>query len=860
LHLGRTLVATWAIALLLSHGVRAFRAPEATLAGTDLQAVSVHPLTPAGEGGGRVVVAYADDGPRHAPTVLLLHGSPGSHRELLGVARALRARYRVIVPDLPGFGRSTRDIPDYSIRAHARYMHQLLDSLRVGAAHVVGFSMGGGVALHLADTHPDRVASLVLLSSIGVQEYELLGDYHLNRALHALQLAGLWLLREGTPHFGWLDDAFLGVPYARNFFDTDQRPLRGILERWVGPALILQGERDRLVPPGIAEEHGRVLPQSEVVMLPGGHFLTFTDPDVVAAPLAAFLERVESGRATTRATADPDRLHAASQPFDPARIPRPVGFSLLVVLALLAAATLVSEDLACIAGGLLVSRGTLAFFPATLACLIGITLGDLLLFSAGRVLGRPALVRAPLRWFVSAADVERSSAWFRRKGMGLVLTTRFLPGTRLPTYVAAGILRTSVSRFAAAFLLAAMLWTPLLVGAAALFGDRMLTAFGEYGRLAAPAFLATLVGLWVAVRLSTGLATWRGRRLLLSRWRRLTRWEFWPLWAFYAPVVLYILWLGLRHRSLTVFTAANPVIPAGGLVGESKYDILRGLASAWDRVAPTVRMAAEGPLEDRVREVDRFAEAHGGYPIVLKPDVGERGSGVSFAMTPAEVERYLSAAADPVLAQAYIPGEEFGLFYYRIPGNAAGHLFAITEKHFPVVVGDGRRTLEDLILADDRAVCLAGRFLAAHGPRLAQVPGPGELVVLTELGTHSRGATFHDGARYLTPALERSVDELTRPFEGFWFGRYDVRAPSAEALMAGGPFTVLELNGVSSEATSIYDPAHGLLHAYRTLFAQWRLAFAIGEANRARGARPASVGEIIRLLRRHWQVTRRHVT
>jgi pimeloyl-ACP methyl ester carboxylesterase len=134
---------------------------------------------------------------------------------------------RVIVPDLPGFGASEHDVADYSIRAHARYVLELLDALGVERADVVGFSMGGGVALSLADAAPARVRSITLLSSIGAQEYELLGDYAINHAFHGVQLAGLWGLRELVPHFGALDRTILGIPYARNFYDTDQRPLRG---------------------------------------------------------------------------------------------------------------------------------------------------------------------------------------------------------------------------------------------------------------------------------------------------------------------------------------------------------------------------------------------------------------------------------------------------------------------------------------------------------------------------------------------------------------------------------------------------------------------------------------------------------
>jgi hypothetical protein len=91
----------------------------------------------------------------------------------------------------------------------------------------------------MADIAPERVASIVLLSAIGVQEQELLGSYWGNHVLHGAQLGALWLLREGAPHFGVLDQFALDVKYARNFYDSDQRPLRSILQRYKGPMLIL---------------------------------------------------------------------------------------------------------------------------------------------------------------------------------------------------------------------------------------------------------------------------------------------------------------------------------------------------------------------------------------------------------------------------------------------------------------------------------------------------------------------------------------------------------------------------------------------------------------------------------------------
>jgi hypothetical protein len=132
------------------------------------------------------------------------------------------------------------------------------------------------------------------------------------------------------------------------------------------------------------------------------------------------------------------------------------------------------------------------------------------------------------------------------------------------------------------------------------------------------------------------------------------------------------------------------------------------------------------------------------------------------------------------------------------------------------------------------------------------VPAAGESVALSVLGTHCRGALFLDGTHLLTPALQSAVERISRTAGGFFFGRYDVRAPSAAAFQRG-EFTVIELNGLTSEATSIYDPRHSVWFGWRMLCRQWRLAFAIGAENRARGETPLTLPAIWRLVRAHMQ-------
>jgi len=801
---------------------------------------------------------YRDRGSREpgAPALVLLHGSPGSLTDFDRLAERLPDDLRLLAPDLPGFGRSQRRVPDYSARAHARYVEQWLDGLGIPRAHLVAFSMGGAVALELADRAPERVASIHLVAALGVEELELFGRHDLNHLLHRAQTLFLQTLTLVIPHFGGADRWVLGTTYARNFQDTDQSRLRGCLERWDGPLAVLHGERDFLVPVEAAREHARVAPQAELVELDASHFLLWTRPEEVAELALDFARRAEAGEAATRADASPERAALAARPYDPTDLPPAAGPLLLLLMVILALGTLVSEDLATIAAGLMVAQGRLEFLPATVACCAGVYIGDMGLFLAGRWLGRPVVARRPLRWFLSEEALERASAWLRRRGIQTIFLSRLLPGLRLPTYFAAGVLRTRFLHFAGYFLVAVLVWTPLLVLFAAWLGSEAIELFERWG---AVALIGLLVAILLVERVLIRLFTFRGRRALRGAWMRWTRWEFWPPWLFYPPLVLYVGWLALKHRSFTLVTAVNPAIPTGGFIGESKSAILTALDAPNELAARFRSIPATATTEERRRLVRELqAELDAPYPIVLKPDVGQRGSGVRILRDEAQLEAALAELEVDHLAQEFAPGPEYGVFHLRFPGQVRGRIFSITSKRFPELVGDGTSTVEELILRDPRAVAIARTYFALHAGRLDEVLASGERLQLVELGTHCRGAIFEDARELATPELERAFDELGRRFEGFYFGRYDLRAESPEAFRAGRGFKIIELNGLTSEATHIYDARTPLLEAWRTLGEQWRLAFEISAANRARGARPSSLREVLGELLGYRRVQRSH--
>lgn len=508
--------------------------------------------------------------------------------------------------------------------------------------------------------------------------------------------------------------------------------------------------------------------------------------------------------------------------------------------------TFVSEDLTSITTGLLIQNGTLDWLPGILGCFLGIYFGDLSLWLLGRLAGRRVVQWAK----ISENRLETLGRWFDEHGWIAIVAARFLPGTRLPLYLACGSLGHKGGRFAFWTFLAALLWTPLLLGGVALVGPEIVEPLQGWLGASWLAFLATAALFYLAVRLVLLVVHRQGRAKVAARISKVWRWEFWPTWLFYLPVLPWIGWLMVRYRSVTVWTAANPGIPDGGVVGESKFDILSCLPE--DCVTPSALI----PRDDEVRRLERvreiIQEKAWEFPLILKPDVGQRGAGVKLARTMTDVAIYLKSQPGAIIVQTYHPGPfEAGVFYVRIPGEKSGRIFSITDKKFPVIVGDGRSTLEQLIWAHPRFRMQAQTFLARHEKDIDRVLAAGESFRLAVAGNHCQGTLFLDGSHLITPDLERRFDEIARHFDGFFFGRFDVRYSDVDAFKAGKDLGIVELNGVTSESTNIYDPNRSLLAAYRTLCQQWSLLFQIGDANRRLGQRPTSLWTLSKLIWLH---------
>lgn len=329
--------------------------------------------------------------------------------------------------------------------------------------------------------------------------------------------------------------------------------------------------------------------------------------------------------------------------------------------------------------------------------------------------------------------------------------------------------------------------------------------------------------------------------------------EFWPAWLFYAPLVPYIVYLTIRYRGFGTICAANPGIPLGGLVGESKEQILKNLNS--EHVLRFLKVSREeGNFEKEFEFLNletfkmRFK-----FPYILKPDAGQRGAGLKLVKNENEVSECLRSTNVDLIAQEYHAGpEEAGIFYYRMPGEDKGRIFSITKKTFPILEGNGKDELGELILKHPRFRYQWKVFYERHEKDWKTVLKSGEQRRLAEAGNHCQGTLFTDGESLITEALTEKIDEISKTFSGFYFGRYDVRYRSDESIKNGKEFGIVELNGITSESTNLYDPDFSLWKMYTILFKQWKLLFRIGSENRKRGVPKTSLFEIVKTLLRFY--------
>jgi membrane protein DedA with SNARE-associated domain len=489
--------------------------------------------------------------------------------------------------------------------------------------------------------------------------------------------------------------------------------------------------------------------------------------------------------------------------------------------------TFVLEDVALATSIGLVSSGKLDFASAFMACFLGIAVGDVGLYLIGYLASKFKIedYLGFLKKYRKSLRQMKQSQIFTYS----IVISRAIPGTRLPTYLGAGYLGYSFTRFLGLTVVSVSLWVVF-----ALFAGKSLSSiFMDHW---IPTTITFLVGLQILKSLLPKFLDRWDRKALFQSWRKWGHFEFWPAWLFYLPVIPRYIWLSLQYGSFLTPFYASPGMRHGGLIGESKWDFLKHLNTEDSTTLASVKTASTLDFME-AREILENEKIH--YPFIMKPDVGQRGFGVRIIRNDFDLTEYLLLSDfDKIIQKLSLFPMEAGLFYVRKPSEQKGSIFSVTDKKFPTITGDGKTKLGDLILKDKRARIIAPVYFERHRAELDRILDNGKIFFLADCGNHCQGAVFLNGSNLITESLTEKLDEIAKKIPDFYFGRFDVRYRDQDSLKRGEGFEIVEVNGSGSEATHIWDSKTRLLDAYKTLYTQWALLFEIGsEVRKLPGAK-----------------------
>jgi hypothetical protein len=308
-------------------------------------------------------------------------------------------------------------------------------------------------------------------------------------------------------------------------------------------------------------------------------------------------------------------------------------------------------------------------------------------------------------------------------------------------------------------------------------------------------------------------------------------WEYWPWQIFYIPVFFYFLWLAVKSRSLFFFFNANPGIESGGMLIESKKKILDLLP---ENLIPKTLFFNHPVSKDEV--INALGTHSIRFPIIIKPDFGERGKRVEKIEDSVELANYLNINRLNVIIQEFINYPiELGIFYIRHPDKDNGTITSIVKKKLLVIVGDGKSNVKDLIKQNPRALLQLKDLEKRHPDLMNLIPGKNETIELVSIANHCRGTTFINGNELISESLLKVIDDIGKNIDGFYYGRFDIRCNSIEDLNDGKNFKILELNGAKSEPAHIYHPGFYLNQAYKIVFEHWNEIYTIAQINKKLG-------------------------
>jgi len=224
-----------------------------------------------------------------------------------------------------------------------------------------------------------------------------------------------------------------------------------------------------------------------------------------------------------------------------------------------------------------------------------------------------------------------------------------------------------------------------------------------------------------------------------------------------------------------------------------------------------------------------------GYPLIAKPDVGERGVWVKKLNDKNELKQYTETCPVDFLLQELVSFPvELGVFYVKFP-EEKGRVTSIVRKEFLEVVGDGKSSIEEILKNNPRAVLTAdfsSDFLKKEGQ---SIPSKGETRLVEPIGNHCLGTKFLNDENEIDEELDAAINKIAEEIPDFYFGRFDIKCQSLGDLRKLKNFSILELNGAGSEPGHIYQPGYSIFRAYKDIFWHLRVLADISILNHKRG-------------------------
>ncbi|PIS15896.1 hypothetical protein COT62_01155 [Candidatus Roizmanbacteria bacterium CG09_land_8_20_14_0_10_41_9] len=230
--------------------------------------------------------------------LFFLHGGLLGALTFKKLLEKLSEQYHVIAPDIPGFGSSPLPRDVWGLPEYANFFNTFLRELDLKRVGLIGYSFGGGIALHMSVANPN-VSRLILIDSAGITHHSLLD------ALYVVSVneATIDLVRYGKVKTTLVVGKIFFQNLAQNLFSISRLVKIGRkvvstnfshFHKVTVPTLILWGEKDDIFPKKYAEEFYRRIPNSKLILIEGNHCWPLYDPDELYEHILHFIRHVRT--------------------------------------------------------------------------------------------------------------------------------------------------------------------------------------------------------------------------------------------------------------------------------------------------------------------------------------------------------------------------------------------------------------------------------------------------------------------------------------------------------------------------------------------------------------------------------------